>query len=288
MKNAKPDLQLYARQWGATAVPFTQLDQKSWLQTPTLQTGWTRLDQNAQLRGVLLLSGPNGVGKSMLASRWLHQLDTRLFHPLSLTQATLSGSSLLSLLTMQLGKPAGFRRERNLERIEAALAELDRQIPVLVLDEAQNYSYPALEEVRLLLGLSLRQQPSFALVLIGDDYLLGTLRLRHHRALYSRITSHVELSPWNAQQVADYLEAGFAAVGVERQSVEPAAVELLASASGGLPRSLASLARAAWIEAASQQVRLITPDHVQKAIELVPCTPGLRLPPPSQTATTAS
>jgi hypothetical protein len=37
----------------------------------------------------------------------------------------------------------------------------------------------------MLLGLNLPEQPAFALILVGDPYLLSTLRLRSHRALYS-------------------------------------------------------------------------------------------------------
>jgi hypothetical protein len=36
--------------------------------------------------------------------------------------------------------------------------------------------------VRLLLGLNLAEPPAFGLVLIGDEYLLNTLRLRQHRS----------------------------------------------------------------------------------------------------------
>jgi len=148
-------LDLYARQWGATAIPFAQLNEQNWLETPQTQRAAELLNQTALLRGVMLLAGPNGVGKSVLMSRWLRQLDNRLFHPLVLTHATLTGSSVLAALTLKLGKPAGHRRERNLQSMEEALAELERKSLVVVLDEAQNYSTMALEEVRLLLGLNL-------------------------------------------------------------------------------------------------------------------------------------
>src|SRR5207244_9089611 len=115
-----------------------------------------------------------------------------------------TGRSVLAALTLKLGKPAGHRRERNLQSMEEALAELERKSLVVVLDEAQNYSTMALEEVRLLLGLNLPERPAFALVLVADDYLLGTLRLRHQRALYSRISCHHCLNPWNASESALY------------------------------------------------------------------------------------
>ena len=107
MKNAPNlELSLLARQWGATAVPFGELSAQAWLETAGGQRALILLQQTASLRSVMLLSGPNGVGKSALISHWLASLDRRLFHPLLLTQATLSSSGLLSALTTKLGKAA--------------------------------------------------------------------------------------------------------------------------------------------------------------------------------------
>lgn len=264
------ELALLARQWGATAVPFGELIPEAWLDTPQTQRVHGLLDQTAALRSVMLLAGPNGVGKSALVGRWVQGLDRRLFHPVVLTQATLSGSNLLSTLTRKLGQPAVCRRDTNLALIEAALAQLDRIVPVLILDEAQNYSHASLEEVRLLLGLNLAEPAAFALLLVGDEYLLSTLRLRHHRALYSRIGAHYSLRPWNATEVAQYLQQSLVAVGLQPDAFEPAALSLLTSASAGLPRSLCLLARTAWIQAASLGAQRIQPAHVQHALDTVP------------------
>jgi type II secretory pathway predicted ATPase ExeA len=276
MKNA-PDLELslLARQWGATAVPFSELTGEAWLESPAHQRALTLLQQTATLRSVMLLSGPNGVGKSALIGRWLSRLDRRLFCPLIFTHASLSGSGLLSAITCKLGKQAGFVRQANLALIESALAELGKVVPLILLDDAQNFGYSSLEEVRLLLGLNLAEPPAFGLVLIGDEYLLGTLRLRQHRSLFSRIACQVSLSPWTAPQVAQYVQQSLAAVGITREAVEPAALSLLTSASSGLARSLCLLCRAAWIHAASAGAQTIQPVHVQAAIDQIPHAAGL-------------
>jgi type II secretory pathway predicted ATPase ExeA len=274
MKN-EMDLSLLARQWGATAVPFGLVNPSDWLDTPGAQKALHALNQSAALRSVLLLCGANGVGKSALVGRWMRSLDTRLFHPLCLTQATLSGTGILSAVATKLGKPASFRRERNLQLIEEALDELERRILIILLDEAQNYSHATLEEVRLLLGLNLPEQPAFALVLIGDEYLLAGLKLRNQRALYSRLACQIHLEPWSATQCAQYLNTALSAVGLSGAALEPAASELLARASAGLPRSLCLLARAAWINAATDKAQNITATHVNAALQQVPCVPGL-------------
>lgn len=89
----------------------------------------------------------------------------------------------------------------------------------------------------------------------------------------------VSLPAWNGTQCAQYLAGALQSAGLSPQTLEPAAQELLSSASGGLPRSLNLLARAAWINAATQGAQKISPAHVQSAMETVPCVPGLHLAP---------
>ena len=110
-------LHLYARQWGMTGLPFTELSEENWVETPQSKRAGELFDQTTLLRGLMLLAGTNGSGKSTLVGRWLRQLDQRLFFPLALTHASLTGSSILASLTLKLGKPSGLRRERNLQSI---------------------------------------------------------------------------------------------------------------------------------------------------------------------------
>ena len=102
------ELERYVRSWGATAVPFGPLSDAQWVAIPAQQRAWTLLDQTAALRGVMLLSGGNGMGKSSLVGRWVRRLESRLYTPINLTQATLSGSGLLASLARGLGKDPEF------------------------------------------------------------------------------------------------------------------------------------------------------------------------------------
>lgn len=108
-----------------------------------------------------------------------------------------------------------------------------------------------LEEVRLLLGLNLPTHPTFARVLLGDEYLLGQWQLRNHRALSWRLSAHFTLGPWTEAQIQQYLQRGLETVGINRTVLEPAAVDRLIRASSGVPRSVCLMARAAWLAAAT-------------------------------------
>jgi general secretion pathway protein A len=259
-----------AHAWGAQGVPFNDEPKTELFRTPSIERATALLNQSAALRSLMLLSGENGVGKSALAGRWLRSLEPKTHFPVCITQASLSGIGLLGLFLQKLGKAPKHQRSTNLKLLEEAFGELGRIIPVLVLDEAQNYAMSALEEVRMLLGLNLPEQPSFALILVGDPYLLSALRLRSHRALYSRIGAHARIEGLSRPEVEPYLEHQLRQVGIERSCFEPAAVELLASASEGIPRTINLVARAAWIQAAKDKSLQISATHLQSALELVP------------------
>ena len=257
-----------AHAWGAQGVPFNDEPKTELFRTASMERATALLNQSAALRSLMLLSGENGVGKSAMAGRWLRSLEPKAYFPVCITQASLTGIGLLALFLQKLGKAPKHQRSTNLKLLEEAFAELGRIIPVLLLDEAQNYAMNALEEVRMLLGLNLPEQPTFALILVGDPYL--ALRLRSHRALYSRIAAHARVEGLSRAEVEPYLEHQLRQVGIERPCFEPAAVELLASASEGIPRIINLVARAAWIQAAKDKSLQISATHLQSALELVP------------------
>ena len=265
-----PTLNTALRHWGARAIPFSDNTGEAPFPSPAWDQALRLLEQTAALRSLMLLHGDNGVGKSALVAHWLNGLEPKVYLPLTITQATLSGSGLLAVLLLKLGQKPSLMRSRNLARFEEAIKDLGRITPVLVLDEAQHYPPGALEEIRLLLGLNLARQPVLALVLIGDLYLQETLRLGHHRALYSRIAAQFALGVLDPAQIEPYLMHGLRQVGLERAVFQPAAVDLLVTASQGVPRLLNLLARSAWLAAAHAKANTIEPEHVQAALQLIP------------------
>ena len=154
--------------------------------------------------------------------------------------------------------------------LEEALAELGDTTAIIILDEAQNYNHAALEEIRLLLGINLASRPAFSLILVGDDYLLGGLRLRSHRALYTRIACHYHLDPWTPDEITQLLQANQQAVGPTDNLIDPTATGLITQASQGLPRTALKVARAAWIAASQVKANVITAAHIQSILPTIP------------------
>jgi type II secretory pathway predicted ATPase ExeA len=259
------------RAWGLLRVPFTP-DEKSadLFQSHSRRESVIGLDTTAALRGVMLLTGSPGTGKSALLKTWMRGLEPKRHLPLLITQSSLSATGVLEILLAKLGERPRFKRSSNLLTLEKHLADIEPLTLVLVLDDAQNYPAMALEELRMLLGLGGRQRSAFALVLLGDDYLLGSLRLSVQRALFSRIGTACQLQPLPREEIAPYLDWHIARAGLDRQIFAPTAIDLLAQANEGNPRTLNLLAQAAWLASARAGASCIEPTHVHHALLQVP------------------
>jgi type II secretory pathway predicted ATPase ExeA len=239
------------RIWGLHRAPFSADDKCAQI----FPAAWHSealelLHTTAALRGLMLLTGNPGTGKSTLLKSWIASLEPKRFLPPLITQSSLSATGVLEVL----------------------LAELEPVTLVLILDDAQNYPAPALalEELRLLLGTGGRRRSAMAMTLLGDDYLLGSLRLSVHRALFTRISATARLVELPLEDIPGYLKWHMSRAGLDRDIFAPAATDMLAEASEGNPRILGLLAQAAWIAAARSGSLTIQADHVHKALRQVP------------------
>ena len=271
-RSKEPAIEELLRAWGLRQVPFVSDDKNGAALFPcaSQREAVALLDTTAALRGVMVLTGSPGTGKSTLAKTWMASLEPKRHLPLLITQSSLTATGVLEILLAKLGERPRFKRSANLMILEKHLADIDPLTLTLVLDDAQNYPGPALEELRLLLGLGGRARSAFALVLLGDEYLLGSLRLSVQRALYSRISAAAQLRPLPREDIASYLDWHVSHAGLERDIFAGASIDLLAEASEGNPRTLNLLARAAWIAAARAGASSIEAEHIHTALRQVP------------------
>jgi len=270
MKGATDNLTLaFKSLWGASTVPFCA-GAKPAFSHPEFDALSAKISQLCAIGSSGVLHGPNGSGKSYLINYLLDsKLSEKQFKVLVLTHSSLTCSDLLRALSLELQIRPKFRRSDTVAAITEAWKTLGSRWPVLIVEEAQNLSAAALEELRLLSCARLDKVP-FSLVLVGDNGLLASLKLGVHAPLRSRLGYCLQLSPLNAQQSRQYVEHGLHSSSIHANPFQHEALELLIQASGGLPRTINHLTQRSMEAAAAQDNVEVTAAHVQVGIDRLP------------------
>ena len=270
-RSEPPSLELALKTlWGASRWPGLADAAPPVLAHPAWQEMYRRLDQLALVRASGVLHGPHGVGKSTLLHHWNARLSPKQYRLLRLAHSSLMGSDLLRHLVKLGGKIPLFRRGDNVLLLAELWQEWAPAWPIVILEEAQDLSTAALEELRLLTCARADAAPPFSLILCGDEELLGRLDLGINRALVSRLGFCLRLDRWPADAAGDYLRQRLAEVGIHASPFEPAAETLLLQSAQGIPRTLNALLQRAMEQAAQGARRLITTADVQAALDALP------------------
>ena len=147
---------------------------------------------------------------------------------------------------------------------------------VLIIDEAQNLSPDALEQVRLLTNLETETQKLLQIILIGQPELRDLLAKPELRQLAQRITARYHLRPLDEAGTEAYLRHRLNTAGARRFPFAPAAVRRVHRRSGGVPRLINIIAERALLGGYAHDLLTIDARTIDRAADeaLVPGSGG--------------
>jgi len=218
-------------------------------------------------KGFLLLTGEVGTGKTTLLRAALAQIPRNTDTALILNTTDLAPLDLLKLIAAEFGFDGEVRSKSDclialnrmlLERLRAG------RNTVLIVDEAQNLSEAALEEIRLLSNLETDTQKLMQIVLTGQPELLAKLDQPNLRQLRQRIAVEHHMLPLEPDEIGAYLShrievAGGSYTEIFKPEVEPTFYWF----SGGCPRLISLLADRVLLAAYAKQLRPIPVEFVE-------------------------
>jgi general secretion pathway protein A len=136
---------------------------------------------------------------------------------------------------------------------------------VLIIDEAQNLSVEALEQVRLLTNLETSTQKLLQIILIGQPELRTMLAREDLRQLAQRITARFHLTPLNAAETEAYLRHRFAVAGGARFPFSANAIKRIHAHARGVPRLINVIAERALLAGFAHDLSVVDERWVERA-----------------------
>lgn len=223
-------------------------------------------------KGFILITGNVGTGKTTLCRSFLASVDRKVATAL-VFNSFLSETELLETVVQEFGLSLS-DSERSRKRYIDVLNEflLDNfskgKNAVLLIDEGQNLSRGALEQIRILSNLETEREKLLQIVLIGQPELQETLSMPSLRQLNERITVRYHLPSLDRINVTGYVNHRLAVAGNNgRLRFTPYAYRLIYNFSQGIPRRINAICDRCLLVAYTNDSFVIDRKTVKYAME---------------------
>jgi len=192
--------------------------------------------------GFIVITGEVGAGKTTIVRGLLASLDPHKVVSAHLVTTQLDAEDTLRLVGAAFGvRVKDVSKADVLMSLEAYLVSQVSQGKrcLLIVDEAQNLTPRAVEELRMLSNYQFGQQALLQTFLVGQPEFRDILQSPTMQQLRQRVTATCHIGPLDAQETHGYIEHRLHCAGATgRPTFKPAAFEAIHLASGGIPRRI--------------------------------------------------
>jgi type II secretory pathway predicted ATPase ExeA len=207
----------------------------------------------------------------MLVSNLFNELKDEQVVAAQLVSTQVNGDDLLRMVSAAYGLAHDNLSKaallRNLEVFFRARRAEGRRV-LLVVDEAQNLSPQAIEELRMLSNYQEDGQALLQSFLLGQLELKRTLQAPGMEQVRQRIIAGYHLRPLDRQEVQAYIEHRLSLVGWEKNpAIADEAYDVIFSASGGIPRRINNLCDRLMLLGALGEESEFDATHVQSVLD---------------------
>ena len=210
--------------------------------------------------GFVVITGEIGSGKTTLLQAVLRNLDTHTTVG-RIVNTMLDPRELLETIMLDFGLEAAGRSKPQLLR-DLAQYLVDQRLAgrmvLIVIDEAQNLSLAALEELRMLSNLETEKSKLLQIVLVGQPNLRDKLGTPELEQLRQRITVSYHLAPLDEEETANYVNHRLrrASIGAPLEFPRDATA-LVHARSRGVPRIINIICDAALVFGYAEERRQV-------------------------------
>jgi len=198
-----------------------------------------------QNEGFIVITGEVGAGKTTIVRSLLDKLGSSQVLAAHLVSTQLDAEDILSLVVGAFGVRAkGSAKSDVLMSLEAFLvsAAAQKKRCLLIVDEAQNLTQRAVEELRMLSNFQLGSQSVLQTFLIGQPEFREILQSPDMTQLRQRIIASCHISAMDREETQGYVEHRLHCVGAkDSPSFDTGAFDAIFEASGGIPRRINTL-----------------------------------------------
>jgi general secretion pathway protein A len=236
---------MYEAFYGLTDRPFqTTPDSSYYFASRQHQRAMAYLEYGLhQSEGFIVITGEVGAGKTTLIRNLFSKLNSEKIIAASLMSTQLDADNVLRMVASAFGLPTGQVSKADLLiALDAFLGYAYRSGKrcLIVVDEAQNLSLEAVEELRMLSNFELNTHALLQSFLVGQPEFRQTLQSPRMLQLRQRVIAACHIGPLDTNETRSYVEHRLSHAGWKNDSPQFSddAFPAIHAASGGIPRRI--------------------------------------------------
>lgn len=224
-----------------------------------------------QAEGFIVVTGEIGAGKTTLVRNLFRKLPTDRIVAAHLVSTQLDSDDILRMIGAAFGlSNLDGNKVQVLQRIEAFLRDCaaKQMRALLIVDEAQNLTAKAVEELRMLSNFQVGEKPLLQSFLLGQPEFRDTLRGEDLLQLRQRVIASYHLGAMDELETRQYIEHRMTLAGWNRPSLftDSAYVEIHRFARG-IPRMINTIADRLLLMGYLDELPGIEASHVTQVVD---------------------
>lgn len=224
-----------------------------------------------QAEGFVIITGHIGTGKTLLIQTLLAELQDQEIATARIAAANVNEDNVLQMVASALKLPyEGKGKAALLRDMELSLRRAQDYLNgvLLIVDEAQELSTAALEELRILSNLECNGSALLQVFLVGQTELRTTLRDSSMEHLRQRTIASYHLEPLSVDETKRYVGFRMVAVGWDGEpNFDPDFYGAVHQHTGGVPRKINILMDRILVYGYLEELREFGAEDVEDVVE---------------------
>lgn len=227
-----------------------------------------RLKYMIDNRGVGVIIGSPGSGKTYAVRSFIQQLNTSMYKIIYIELTTINPIQFYRQLAGKLGYEPAFAKNVVYNQVKEGIENLmksQRIQPVVIVDEAQDLKIEVLNEFKALLNFDMDSTSNMTLILMGTQALGHKLSREILMPLRQRILINYQFCGLDADEIKPYVEYRLKACGRSVPLFTDNAINAAYANSHNSIRSFNKLLTDALVQGANSNKDVITEEEVFRA-----------------------
>lgn len=266
-----PSAEFFAEHFGMSERPFTLLPDPDFIYwAPAHKRAFAVLEYGVLTRApITVVTGEVGAGKTTLIQKLLQSFDADTTVGLISNAQGTRGDLLqwvLNALDVECDPTLPYvPKFQKLQDFLIDQYSAGRRV-VVIIDEAQNLSPEALEELRMLTNINTNKDELVQLILVGQPELRDLITRHELRQFAQRVTATYHIPNMDLDTTEAYMKHRLRHAGGTGEEFTDAAIELIHRSTEGVPRLVNKYADFAMVYAATSEAERIDVEIVEEIL----------------------